>query len=355
MSKFYRFVNENSKAPELLIYGEIGGWWGDVQAKDFVEKLNRISADKITVRINSDGGDVFTAQAIYSSLKLHPASITVHIDGIAASAATIIAMAGDKIIMPENSMMMIHNPMTPIYGEADELREMAEVLDKVRDTIVAAYRAKTGLDDEKLIELMKAETWMTANEAKDLGFVDEVTEEIKIAAKLKEDSMVVNGLTIDGYMCKTLPKDWINKWKVENKTPTAEPNGDMEVKNMTLEELKEKHPEIYNAAVKAGQEQERERIKLIEALAMPGHDDLVKKAKFDDAITPDVFAIRLIKAEKAVKEGYLQARQKDAQQVQNIQPTASGEELKSEDDKRAAIVNPIAAAFSAKNGHRGGK
>ncbi|MFK3035667.1 Clp protease ClpP, partial [Salmonella enterica subsp. enterica serovar Weltevreden] len=104
----------------------------------------------------------------------------VYIDGIAASAATIIAMAGDKIIIPANAMMMIHNPWTFDAGDSEELRSIAEMMDKVRNSILASYREKTGLSDEKLIELMDAETWFSADEAVELGFADEVEQPMRL-------------------------------------------------------------------------------------------------------------------------------------------------------------------------------
>lgn len=152
---FWQFKNLDSadKDAELLVYGEISEYWGEVDSKSFAEKLKSVTSKNINVRINSPGGEVFAAQAIYSMLKRHSASVTVFIDGIAASAATIIAMAGDRVVMPENAMMMIHNPLTWMYGNANEMRETAELLDKVRETLLAVYRDKTGLDDEKLYQI----------------------------------------------------------------------------------------------------------------------------------------------------------------------------------------------------------
>ncbi|WP_317986824.1 head maturation protease, ClpP-related, partial [Escherichia coli] len=137
-------TGEDDSPAELLIYGYIGEF-DEVSSSDIVNKLKDISSNTINVKINSYGGSVFTAQAILSSLKRHKANITVYIDGIAASAATIIAMAGDKIIIPSNSMMMIHNPWTFAAGDADELRDIAEMMDKIRNSILSAYKEKTGL------------------------------------------------------------------------------------------------------------------------------------------------------------------------------------------------------------------
>lgn len=186
---------------ELLIYGPISDvtWYGDeVTPAQFREDLQALGdVDEIRVYINSPGGDVFAGQTIHSMLARHPATITVYVDGLAASAASLIAMAGDVVIMPKNAMMMVHNPSALVWGEAEDMRHMADALDKIRDSMVAAYRAKTGLDDEQIIELLDAETWMTAEEAVELGFADKVEEAKQVAATIHGDKVVINGVEMD--------------------------------------------------------------------------------------------------------------------------------------------------------------
>lgn len=358
MSRFWNFRNEAGRVPELLVYGDIDDFWGDVQSREFVEQLNAITSKEMHVRINSLGGSVFAAQAIYSSLRRHPANVTVFIDGIAASAASLIAMAGDKIVMPNNAMMMIHNPLTWTAGDAEGLREMADVLDKVRDTIVATYREKTELEDAKIIELMDAETWMTASEALELGFVDEVSPAMEIAAKAgKNGALIVNGLTFDESRRRRMPEGWLARVEIENTNDPVYDSPGEEVEDMTLEELKEKHPEIYNAIADAaraeGANSERARIQAIEEMAMPGHEELVNRAKFENAISPEALAVELIKAEKAIKDNYREARNRDAAPLKNVAPSVPGEELKSEDDERGDVVNSIAAGINKRNGLNG--
>lgn len=179
---------------ELLLYGEIASeqpWWegGDlVTPRQFYEDLKALGPKSgITVRINSAGGDVFAAQAIYTQLKTHAAKITVIVDGLAASAASIVAMAGDTVKMPANAMMMIHNPALILAGyyTADELERLAERLDAVKESIVNAYTAKTGLDRKTIAKMMDEETWMTGEEAVQKGFADEVL--------FQDVQMVANG------------------------------------------------------------------------------------------------------------------------------------------------------------------
>lgn len=350
MSKVLQFRNAAGRKPELLVYGDIYDWWGEVQSREFAEQLQAITAETIDVRINSNGGSVFAAQAIYSSLKRHPAKINVYIDGIAASAATIIMSAGDWVYMPENAMLMVHNPMVGLHDSfnADELREFADALDAVQKTILAAYREKTGLDDETLIELLSKDRYITAAEAKELGFVDEIGPALKIAASRKGSSVIINGLTIQEDRYKRLPEDWRNAVESPlNQSGASGKTTEKERKVMTLDEFKAQHPELYKAAMAAGQEQERARIKAIDEMVMPGYEALAAKAKFETGLAPEAFAVELIKAEKAAKERFLAERQKDAEEVNGVEqggdPGADGE-----DAKLQAVANAMAGGFNAR-------
>lgn len=169
------------KVAEVRIYDEIG-FWGTT-AKSFVQELDAAAADatKIVVSINSPGGNVFDAFAIYNALMRHKLPVETRVDGVAASAASLVFMAGDERIMPENAMLMIHNAWIITAGTADEIRKTAEMMDKARDGIVAAYR-RSGLADEKIIELMDATTWMDALEAQSMGFCSLIEEPVKLAA-----------------------------------------------------------------------------------------------------------------------------------------------------------------------------
>ena len=137
---------------------------------------------EINVRINSAGGSVFDGVAIYNTLKKHAARITIDIDGLAASIASIVAMAGDEVRAAENSMLMIHDPWLVTSGSAGELRETAELLDKVRGQLLDTYTKRTGADEETISQMMTDETWMTASEAMDIGLIDSVTDEMQMAA-----------------------------------------------------------------------------------------------------------------------------------------------------------------------------
>ena len=178
MKKFWNWTNQTDNPMEngrtLFLNGTIAdeSWYDDdVTPQLFKNDLYAESGD-VTVWLNSPGGDCVAAAQIYNMLKEYPGNITIKIDGIAASAASLIAMAGDYVLMSPVSMMMIHNPMTAAIGNADEMQKAAAMLDEVKDSIINAYELKTGLTRAKLSHLMDDETWMNAVTAVDLGFAD---------------------------------------------------------------------------------------------------------------------------------------------------------------------------------------
>lgn len=187
-SMSYEFSNKGKKYGELLIYDRIGeDFWGDgVSPKQFAKDLKDLGdIDELDVRINSAGGYVTDAAAIYNQIHQHKATVTVYIDGMALSAASVIAMAGDEIRMAENAIVMIHDPRGIAMGDAKEMRKHADVLDTMRDTIASTYIARTGQSREDINQMMADETWMDAEEAKEKGFVDTVIEaKTKAAAKV---------------------------------------------------------------------------------------------------------------------------------------------------------------------------
>ncbi len=173
---------------EVLLYDEIGVW--GITALQFARDLKAMGdLNKINLHIHSPGGDVFEGTAIYNLLRNHPASVDVYIDGLAASMASVIAMAGDTIYMPENAMMMVHKPWGIQGGDADDMRRYAELLDKVEDTLVMAYANKTGKSSDDIKALLKEETWMNGREAVAAGFADQLTEPLQAAAHLSSKRM----------------------------------------------------------------------------------------------------------------------------------------------------------------------
>lgn len=187
MNKWYRIEAKADKA-EVWLYDYIGeDFWtgGGITAKNFQKELGDIKASQIDLHINSPGGEVFDGIAIYNLLKQHPATVTTYIDGLAASIASVIALAGDKIFMAENATFMIHNPRGMAIGEASDMRKTADVLDKIRGSMTKAYMEKSGKPEEEINALLDAESWMDADEAMAAGFVDEITEKMDLAACAK--------------------------------------------------------------------------------------------------------------------------------------------------------------------------
>lgn len=182
----YALTRRGDDEAELWIYDQIGAdmWTEGVTAKRFAEDLAAVGdVSRIRVRINSPGGSVFDGLAIYNALRGHDADVEVHIDGLAASIASVIAMAGTTISIADNALMMIHDPWSIVMGNAEEMRRQATVLDKIRLQMIRAYTQQTGLDETRLEQLLAAETWLTAQEAAELGFVDEIeSAEIEVAA-----------------------------------------------------------------------------------------------------------------------------------------------------------------------------
>jgi ATP-dependent Clp protease, protease subunit len=206
--------NFRAEGNEIMLYGVIGSYYDDLDGKKVVDAIKAMKGD-ISVRVNSPGGDVFDGIAIANALREHDGKVTVHVDALAASIASIIAMAGSEIVMCDGSFLMIHNPWTVAMGDASEFRKSAAILDKVAESMADIYAKKTGMERKDVFSLMDAETWFTAEEAVaakfadfageapseeetalaalaefDLSVFDRVPESLKIAAKANKPQTV---------------------------------------------------------------------------------------------------------------------------------------------------------------------
>lgn len=186
---WYAIKAKANDTAEISIYDEIG-FWG-VSAASFAQDLKDCGNNlkQINLHIHSPGGDVFDGIAIYNLLKNHPANVTVYIDGLAASMASVIAMAGNEVIMPENAMMMIHKPLGIHGGDAEDMRKYADLLDKVENTLIPAYANKTGKTPEELAEMLSAETWLNGKECVEQGFADKLAEPLVAMASIKSQKL----------------------------------------------------------------------------------------------------------------------------------------------------------------------
>jgi ATP-dependent Clp protease, protease subunit len=184
MGAGFRATNRGKGEAEILIYEDVGGWFGGVTAKEFHAELKALGpVETINVRINSYGGEVFEGLTIYRHLAEHGATKVVHVDGIAASIASVIAMAGDEIRVAEAGRMMIHDASGLSWGNAREMREMADRLESMSGSLTDIYAARTGLDRQTIRAWMEAETWFTAQEAKDKGLATAIAENVRAAAR----------------------------------------------------------------------------------------------------------------------------------------------------------------------------
>ena len=188
--KFWKWTNredgEQNVERILELYGTIAdeSWFDDdITPKMFKDELNAGAGD-IVVWINSPGGDCVAASQIYSMLMDYKGKVTVKIDGVAASAASVIAMAGTTVLMAPTALLMIHNPMTAAFGDTEDMHKAIEMLEEVKESIINAYELKTNLSRAKISHLMDSETWMNANKAIELGFADDVLRDEKLSTDI---------------------------------------------------------------------------------------------------------------------------------------------------------------------------
>ena len=180
MNNWYTIKNEAEEV-DVYIYDEIGSY--DISAKSFIEEIKDHKGKTLNIHINSLGGEVFDGMAIANAIKNYKGKTRTYIEGIAASISTVIALSADEVYMAENSLFMIHNAWGGSMGDAKEMRKQAELLDKITNEIARIYTSKTSLPNDKLLSMMNEETWLDAKEAKEMGFVDYITEPVKVAAK----------------------------------------------------------------------------------------------------------------------------------------------------------------------------
>lgn len=206
MSWFNAKRQKDSKEASVRIYDQIGeSWFGEsTSAKGFTKAVDELGEDleRLNIYINSPGGNVYDGLAIYNYLKRHKAEVVVHVDGIAASIASIIAMAGDKIVMPENANMFIHNPWTFAGGDAASLRKTADELDAMRGSLLGIYMSRVNLEEQDVIDMMDSETLLTAEEAVAWGFATEMAEASQMAASMNPEEIMNRALANAGSEVK---------------------------------------------------------------------------------------------------------------------------------------------------------
>ena len=221
--KFWNWVRNEGGERTLYLEGAIAeeSWFDDdVTPAAFKAELLSGSGP-ITLRVNSPGGDCIAASQIYTMLMDYPADVTVKIDGIAASAASVIAMAGTKVCMSPTSLMMIHNPATFAMGDSEEMRKAMQLLSEVKESIINAYEIKTGLSRAKLSQLMDGETWMNPKMALELGFCDEILYESE-STETTEDAFVFSRKAVTNCLLDKLKAKQINHPNIKTTIKAAD-------------------------------------------------------------------------------------------------------------------------------------
>ena len=326
IKKFWNFANTAESEPaELILYGDISttSWWDDeITPRQFSDDLKALgNVEEIIVRINSGGGDVFAANAIYTRLKDHKARITVKIDGWAASAATIIAMAGDSIEIPANGVFMIHDPKMGTWGyySQEDFIKLSEELKVIKQSIINGYALKTGKTTEEIADLMSKETWYDGKQAVESGFCDKLMFE-EIETQVENSSrVVVNTVPFDLSRFPNMPISLLNHRSPHNNGGFSNTTNKIKEKEgvntmegfKTVDELKAAYPDLTKQIAENAATEERNRIKNIEDLSLDGFEEIVKNAKFEKPVNASEVAIQIIAEQKKQGVNYLDNRNAD--------------------------------------------
>lgn len=338
-NKFWNFVPATAtKPPELLLYGYISSqqsWFSDrVTPAQFNQELAALGdVDELVVRINSGGGDVFAANAIYCRLRDLAAKVTVKIDGWAASAATIIAMAGDVIKIPRNGVFMVHDPSMTVYDTytAEDFEKMAQELKVIKQSIVNTYAGKTGMGAEDIAAIMSEETWWTGEEAVNKGFCDAIMFESDPQTVVENSrQIIVNSVPLDVSRFKTLPKALLTSPKNPGGLQNIhhKQKGEQAMENNTItsvSDLEAAYPDLCGQIRDAATQKERGRIKDILDNVPAGYDNIVQEALFTKPVDAGQVALRIMAQQKAAGGQYLAGIQTDAagSNIDDVQPGGS--------------------------------
>ena len=369
--KFWNLVkNDEEKSAELILYGSIGSdeEWDDISDKMFKRDIENLGdVENITLHINSPGGDAFSAVAIANTLKNHKAKITANIDGLAASAATIITSVCDIVKMPKNALFMVHNPFAVASGDSQVMKKTAKILDKMKNSIIETYLSKAKVDKETLSRLMNNETWMNAEEAKEYGFIDEILDE-NVEKEVIENKLIINNMAFDISRFKNFKEKKNREPRVINISVNSTGNSEKiadkfrdilnstenqknEGGNMTLEELKNKFPELYNQIFDEGKEagitKERNRMREIDNLDVSNYSELVENAKYNEPVEASVLAVNILNKQKEERIQKLQNIKNDSQNNFTL-PVPNNGTAENNEEKKFMGVN-ISNIFSLMN------
>jgi ATP-dependent Clp protease protease subunit len=195
MKSWYEIKAKSTDVVDISLHDEIGMW--GISASAFIRDLKATNAKSINLSIHSPGGNALDGLAMYNALVAHPAKVNAHVAGLAASAASIVLMAGDHITMPQDAFVMIHNPYTMAMGDSEEMRAVAETLDKIQASLSNIYQRRTGKSESDINSMMASETWLSSADALDNGFIDAVSDPVGVAAKAGVFNKYFKSLPID--------------------------------------------------------------------------------------------------------------------------------------------------------------
>lgn len=344
--------NDDGDIVDLLIYSVVGDLGAldpsdetNVTARAIASAIRKApNAKRINVHLNSEGGNVADGLAIYNNLTAHKAEVRTFVDGLALSSASLIAMAGDTVTMRRGSLMMIHNPWTLAIGDGRAMRKQAKTLDKFQSAIASVYAEKTGLSPDEVKAMMDEETWMTAMQAKRLGFADSV----KGRASVKPDEGT-NNLKVGGVI--------YNLGKYKNGAaikPAQFKPVSIEPEIMTVADLRTKQPEVYdeifNAGKTAGVKSEADRLTALETFRTEDTKEIVDRARTEgltaEQIAPECFQVLAVAKAKGEP---LNKRQQDAAVVNKVGGDLPVDQKKVEELKndKEAVKNFMAEAAKA--------
>lgn len=327
------------------------------------KEIDAANGEDLEVIINSSGGDVYSGSEIYTSLREYPGKVTNKIVGVAASAASVIAMSGYTKISP-TAQLMIHNASSVAWGDHRDLKHGSDFLRNWDKSITNAYMLKSGMSQEELLELMDQETWFNAQQAKEKKLVDEIMfddqSQSRLVANIGNAQMIPQKV-IDTIRNK-ISKDNPNKEDLKGLLPDGFVTNQIELPTqnkeeedvMDLEKLKNEHPELYNQIRKEGYEEgvkaENARIKSIEDLGIPGSENLVAKAKFETMDSAERLAVNIVKDQKVQGKNYLSNREGDAADINNVAGGNAPEGGGSEDEERKETATNMAGFINKKRG-----
>lgn len=369
MSKFWSFMNITDEEVELRISGEIvdddDAWlyeWFGISAASpnaFRAELSAHKGKKITVWIDSWGGDVFAGMGMYNALKEHKGRVVAKIDGKAVSAGSIIPMAADEILISPGGIMMAHNPWTRAQGEYKDMIKAAEVLNEVKEAILNVYQVRTKHPREKLSQMMDETTWMSAQKAVNEKFADGILYQEDGSNPVQNSysfSMKAIQNSTDSAMRRFF-EQWQKVNQAEDSGEPAPQNKNTKESDVVpitnIEELKNEYPQLCNQlidqAVKNAVEAERNRIKEIEEISNTVSPDLVNKAKYEEPMNAEKLAFLALKQDAGRGEAFINARQQELQNNGGIQSQTppDGDQTKIQD---TAHIDAIANALNARRG-----